>query len=69
MEQKLPDIVICPQCKTPLDLETSQAVAPADTPREKITHIFEPRYPHFSVQCENCGQYLIFVPFAHDGDA
>lgn len=69
MENKLPDVVVCAKCKMTLHVETSQAVPGTDTPKEKITQIFEPRYPYFSVQCSACGQYSIFTPFTLDGNS
>jgi hypothetical protein len=67
MEKNMPDVVTCTKCKMPLDVDTSQAVPGRGTPKEKITQIFEPRYPYFSVQCNVCGQYSIFTPFTMDG--
>jgi hypothetical protein len=69
MGKNIPDVVICANCKMPVDVDTSQAVPDSDTPKEKITQIFEPRYPYFSVQCDTCGQYSIFTPFTMDGDS
>jgi hypothetical protein len=67
MENKLPDVIICSKCQRPVDVEIHIAFPENDTPKEIITQIFEPNYPYFSVQCNLCGQYSVFSPFAHDG--
>jgi hypothetical protein len=69
METNLPDVVTCTKCNRLVEVEMSQSVPDRDTPKEKITQIFEPRYPYFSVQCSACGQYSIFTPFTMDGSS
>jgi len=66
MEKKIPDFVTCSKCQRRLDVTTYAAVPDNDTPTEMVTKIFEPSYPHISVQCSSCGQYTIFTPFEKD---
>jgi len=66
LKLKVPDFVMCSKCGGRLDPRVYIAWPGENTPKERVTLIFEPNHPRFSVSCPNCAQYTVFSPLERD---
>jgi hypothetical protein len=63
MKKRVPDYVICPKCQRRLDVRDYAARPSEKVPEERITRIFDPTVPMFSVACSTCVHYIVSTPF------